>query len=290
MINPRPSRRHVLLSALGIAGALPSSGEEPKIEVPAYNRMSDDDEIKLGQEAAAGIEKEKNLKFIDTPEIHQYVADLFQKLSKSCRRANIPYSIKIVDTAEINAFALPGGFVYLNRGLLEWARSESELAGVLGHEVGHVVGRHGANAVARMTATSSLLSEASRILLGTDSPAKLLMQIGGPVALLALLKYTRTQELEADLLGFYNVQRAGYHPQGMVDLFKHFGEKSNSAESLFAVLSSHPAPADREAQVTQEMKKFPPAGTLSHDSEAFKSVQARLKQMPRPKVQDKLTP
>lgn len=292
MIRTNPTRRQAIWSALSLAAGttLPSAAlaEEPKVEVPPYNRMSDEDEIKLGKEAAEGIEKEKKLKFVELPEIKKYVDELFQKVAKSSRRSNIPYSIKIVDTKEINAFALPGGFCYVNRGLLQWARSESELAGVLGHEVGHVVGRHGANMISRLTATESILGEASRILLGSDAPAKLLMQVGGPVALLAMLKYTRIQEFEADLLGFYNMQRASWHPQGMINLFKHFGEKSGAADSLFAVLNSHPAPADREQQVTAEMKKFPPDPKLAHDSEGFKAMQAKLKALPPPVVTEKL--
>jgi predicted Zn-dependent protease len=83
------------------------------------------------------------------------------------------------DTPEVNASALPGGFLYVNRGLIEWAQSESELAAVLSHEVGHVVGRHGANNVARATAVDSILSEFSTALLGTNTPAKVVQRVGG---------------------------------------------------------------------------------------------------------------
>ena len=100
------------------------------------------------------------------------------------------------------------------------------------------------------------------MLLGDDLPARLSKQVGGPVALIALLKYSRTDELQADLLGFYNLQRAGWDPNGMVDLFKHFGERG--VESLMAIIESHPAPADRELQITNELKKFPAKSGLTH--------------------------
>ncbi len=284
------SRRHFLLATLGVAGAAGVRAEEPKVVVPEYNKMSDENEIKLGREAAAGIEKEQKLSFVELPRVQEYISNLFEKITKTCRRPNIPYSIKIVDTKEINAFALPGGFVYLNRGLIEYARSESELSSVLSHEVGHVVGRHGANAISRQSSAQSLLTEFSRVILGDETPAKILMQIGGPMALLALLKYSRAQELEADLFGFYNMQRAGWSPLGMIDLFKHFGEKSSAADSLLTILGTHPAPAERESQATEEMKKFPPKPGLARDSEGFKACQAEVKTLPPPKVTKKLMP
>jgi predicted Zn-dependent protease len=284
------SRRRFLLAALGAAGAARGRAEEPKVVIPEYNKISDENEIKLGREAAEGIEKEQKLSFIELPRVQEYVHGIFQKIVKTSRRPNLPYSIKIVDTKEINAFALPGGFVYLNRGLIEWSRNESEMVSVLSHEVGHVVGRHGANAVARAASAQSLLTEFSRVILGDDAPAKILMQIGGPMALLALLKYSRTQELEADLFGFYNLQRAGWSPQGMIDLFKHFGEKAGPADGLLTILGTHPAPAERESQAVEEMKKFPPAPNLVRDSEGFKACQAEVKRLPPPKVTKRLAP
>lgn len=284
-----PSRRHFLVTALGVAGVASSGAEEPKPEIPSYNRISDEDEIKLGREAAQGIEKEKKLRFIEKASIREYVSGVFFRLTKSSRRADIPYSVRIIDTAEINAFALPGGFVYVNRGLLQWTRSESELAGALGHEIGHVVGRHGANTVARATAAESLVNEASRILLGTDMAGKLLMQVGGPLALLAMLKYTRMQELEADLLGYYNMQRAGWHPQGMIALFRHLGENSAPGDALTGLLSSHPASSEREEQVTAEMTRFPPRESFAGNDDAFRAMQAELKKLPAPKVEERLS-
>src|ERR1700730_1683571 len=160
--NDQHSRRN-FLAALCSAGASRALAEEPKIDVPGYNKMSDEQEIALGREAAQGIEKDRKLKFVEAGGIRDYAGDLFSKIVRTSRRPNLPYSIKIVDTKEINAFALPGGFVYLNRGLMQWARSESELAAALCHEVGHVSGHHSANAFSRASAADSLLTEASRV-------------------------------------------------------------------------------------------------------------------------------
>lgn len=282
------SRRNFLGTSLGLAGCVRAVAEEPTPEIPPYNKLSDADEIRLGREAAAGIEREKHLKFVEIGSVRGYVDDMFKKITKSSRRPNLPYSIKIVDTKEINAFALPGGFVYLNRGLIEWAHSESELVATLSHEVGHVVGHHGANNISRESTADSLLSEASQVLFGDDLPARLLKQAGGPLVFLANMKYSREEESQADLLGYYNMQRAGWDPKGMVELFHHFAEQENSFDPLFTITASHPPSTEREAQIREELQKFPPRLGLTHDRDDFKKVQATLKKLPPPAVQEKL--
>jgi predicted Zn-dependent protease len=268
-----------LCAAVVVASAL--SAAEPEVVVPPYNRMSDADEVALGREAAAGIEKEQKLTFVDAPALQAYVQNMVTRIARVSRRPQLTYTVKVVDTPEVNASALPGGFLYVNRGLIEWAQSESELAAVLSHEVGHVVGRHGANNVARATAVDSILSEFSTALLGTNTPAKIVQQVGGPLAFLALLQYSRSDELQADLLGYYNLQRAGWHPDGMVALFRHLGQGAGQSNMLMAFTSSHPAPADREAQITREMRGQTPDARLVRDAPAFKQWQDQLKRMPR---------
>jgi predicted Zn-dependent protease len=282
------TRRNFLPASLGLAGYARGFAEEPRVEIPPYNKLTDRQEVNLGREAAAGIEKEKNLYFVEHSGIHSYVDDMFHKIVKTCRRPNFPYSIKIVDTKEINAFALPGGFVYLNRGLMEWAHSESELAATLSHEVGHVVGRHGANAVSRATTVDSLVIEASNVLFGGDTAGRILEQLGGPVAMLAMLKFSRQQELEADLFGFYNMQRAGWNPNGMVEVFRRFGEQESVLDPLFTIASDHPPASERQTQIVAEMRSFPPRPGLSTDSEGFRRAQTELKKLPPPRMQSKL--
>jgi predicted Zn-dependent protease len=277
------TRRHALLSLLGLA-ALPLAADEPKPVTPAYNNMTDEQEISLGRECCKEIEKQEKLKIIENSSLQDYVNHVFQKVVKTSRRPHLPYSIKIVDTTQVNAFSLPGGFVYLNRGLMEFAQNEAEMMGVLAHEVGHVVGRHGANNICRERSADSLMSEASRILLGDDTPAQLLKQLGGPVAALALLKYSREQESEADLLGFYNVQRAGWTPEGMITFFKRLDTSPGEMQSVLAFGSDHPASAERAERLRAETRDFPPAGNLALTSDGFRAMQAHLKKMaPVPK-------
>jgi len=269
-------------AAIVIALTFGVRADEPKVEVPPYNRMTDAEEVALGREAAAEIEKERKMSFVTVPAVQEYVNRMTQRLVAQSRRAQLAYTVKVVDTMVVNASALPGGFVYVNRGLIEWSRNESELAAVLGHEIGHVVGRHGSNNLSRFVSLDSIILEASARLLGTPAPALMLKQIGGPVAFMAMMKYSRTDELQADLLGYYNLQRAGWSPEGMVDLFKHLGEGSTALDSIMAITQSHPAPADRASQIVAELKQFPPAAGLTRDSAEFKAVQAELKKLPKP--------
>ena len=125
-----------ILTSFGCGGALQN-----------FNIVSDAQEIEMGRQFSQEIEKE--LKLYEDPEVVQYIQDLGQRLAKVSKRANITYYIKVVDTDVVNAFALPGGYLYVNRGLISTAETESELAGVMGHEIGHVVGRHGAKALSR---------------------------------------------------------------------------------------------------------------------------------------------
>jgi predicted Zn-dependent protease len=250
--------------------------------------MSTAEEIQLGKEAAEGIEKEKNLKFIHDEFIHDYVGEIFRRIVMNCRRTDLPYSMKIVDTREINAFALPGGFVYLNRGLMQWANSESELVAALSHEVGHVVGHHGANNISRQTTADSLITEASQVIFGDDLPARLLKQAGGPVIFLANMKFSREEETQADVLGYYNMQRAGWDPRGMLALFQRFAEQDGAFDPFFTITASHPSGSERKARIDEEMRNNPPRGRLIQNSEDFLRMQAVLKRMPPPAIQSKL--
>jgi beta-barrel assembly-enhancing protease len=282
--SSRGSRGRLLVAgaACVLTFALGLGAEEPKVDPPSYNRMTDAEEVALGREASAAYEKDQKLAFVTVPAVQNYVGGLITRIAAQSRRSQLTYSTKVLDTMVVNASAWPGGFVYVNRGIIEWARSESELVGVLSHEIGHVAGRHGANNLARMTSAESLILEASSRLLGTPAPALILKQIGGPVAFMALMKYSRTDELQADLLGFYNMQRAGWNPDGMVELFKHMGDRSSPMDSILSMTQSHPAAADRVSQITNEMKLFPPKGELVRDSAEFKAVQAELKKLPKP--------
>jgi predicted Zn-dependent protease len=274
------SRRNFWPVSLGLACAVRAFAEEPKPEIPVYNQMSDADEVRLGREIANAFEKDK--KFVEVGSMQDYIEDMFHKIARTSQRPKLPYSIRIVDTREVNAMSLPGGFVYLYRGLVEFAGSEAEIAATLSHEVGHVVGRHVANNISREATADSILTEASKVLFGDDVPARLLKQAGGPVLFLAQMKFSREDELQADLLGYYNMQRAGWDARGMTEILGHLAELEGSSNPLLTITATHPAAAERKERIEEEMKQFPPRSGLKHDSDSFHKVQAALKKLPPP--------
>lgn len=257
--------------------AATTAAQEPRVEVPRYNSISDSYEVALGQAFAAALEKEQKLPFVDTPSVRRYVIGVVTRLARASRRPGLSYSVKIVDTADTNAFALPGGFIYVDRGLLEWVRSESELAAVLSHELGHVAGRHASNRIARSAASNALLRELSEAVSGSDTAARALAGVGRPLTFLAEQKFRRSNELQADLLGYYTMQRAGWNPDGMVAFLRRVGSPSGPREFFRSFIATHPSPRERERRILEEMRKFPPAGRLVIDSAPFRIMQARLR-------------
>ena len=278
-----PGLRAFSAAALCLSLTIVLRAEEPKIVTPAYNNLSDADEVALGKEVAVQIEKHDNLQFITTPRIVDYVNRVTQRIAAQSRRSQLTYSAKVVDSKNVNAFALPGGFIYVERGLIEGVKSESELAAVLAHEVGHVVGRHSANNISRYTSANAIFNEFFKTLFGTEWPARLLQTVGGPVAALTLMKYSRTDELQADLLGYYNMQRSGWSADGMVSLFEQFEKQAPAGglDSILSIVSTHPSPADRKAQVVAENKVSSPKSGLARNSDEFTAIQAEVRSLPR---------
>ena len=209
--------------------------------------MSEAQEIALGRQSDAEIRKTMGV--YDDPELERYVQAIGLKLAKASERPNLPWSFAIVDSPAINAFAVPGGFIYLTRGILPFLDSEAELAGVLGHEIGHVTARHSVAQYSRQTAAGVGLG-----VLGIFLPQ---VQQAAPLAEAGLgalfLKYGRDDEREADRLGVKYTAANGWDPAGvagMLTTLARLDEASGSRRGVPNWLSTHPAPADRvqEAQ------------------------------------------
>lgn len=241
------------------------------------NILSDADEINLGTDFAQELEKQ--LEFVNDPMVVAYVDSLGQALARNSKRNNIPYHIKVVNSDEVNAFAIPGGFLYVNRALIQEAESESELAGVMGHEIGHVVGRHGAKQMTRQYGLGFLLSLA----LGPD-PAFWQRTAGELLATGALLKYGREAELEADRLGVEETYATRIDPGGIVTFFEKLMALHEREPSGFEQLfSTHPPTTERIELAQQHIAGLPPQGGLAGDSPRFRAVKARVNQLyPRP--------
>lgn len=209
-----------------------------------FNLMSESQEIELGQKADPDIVAEFGL--YDDPKLAAYVDSIGQKLAKVSHRPDLKYTFRLLDSPVVNAFALPGGFVYFTRGIMANFNTEAELAGVMGHEIGHVAARHGAEQYSKAqlagvgVALGSVLSE--EFYRFSD-----LAQTG--LGLL-FLKFSRDQESESDLLGVEYSTRAGYDAHRMARFFETISRISQqSGSTIPTFLSTHPNPDNREQRV-----------------------------------------
>jgi predicted Zn-dependent protease len=194
---------------LGVTLGLAGCAHNPVSGKTDFVMMSEQQEVQAGVQGDAGVRQKYAV--YDAPALQEYVNRVGQKVAAHSHRANLQYHFTVLDSPEINAFALPGGYVYITRGILAYLNSEAELAAVLGHEIGHVTARHGVRQASAAQAANIGFALAS-ILLPQVNPAGL----GQNVAKAWLSGYGRDHELEADRLGADYLARSGYDPQAMI--------------------------------------------------------------------------
>lgn len=213
--------------------------------------LSEEDELKMAEQVHQEILKQVRL--VEDRSINQYVSDLGQRLARRSERPNIPWRFYVVNDKAINAFATLGGRVYIHTGLITATNSEAQLASVVGHEIGHIVGRHGLENVkkAQKAQWGVLGGAVLGAILGGQQGAEAGGALGSLVGGGFLMKHSRDAEREADFLGLYNIQRAGYNTGGMVEMFQILQQVAGSnPNALGSILASHP-PAGERAQNTQ---------------------------------------
>jgi predicted Zn-dependent protease len=210
-----------------------------------FSLMSEAQEIQIGQEQDAQIRKEMGV--YAERELQQYVSDIGLRLARLSERPTLPWKFTVVDAAAINAFALPGGFIYLTRGILPFLDNEAQLAGVVGHEIGHVTARHSAQQYSRATGAQLGLILGS-ILVPQTRPFAGLGQTGLGVL---MLKYGRDDEVQADGLGVKYATAAGWDPAGIPQMLATLGriEEASDNKGVPNWLSTHPAAEDRIQKV-----------------------------------------
>ena len=260
--------------------SLPLRADEPTPSKAFYNTFTDEEEIAMGRKAAE--ETDKKMPILDEPALNEYLNALGRKIAKDSRRPEIQYTFKIVNTDTVNAFSLPGGFIYVHRGLLSFVQNESELAGVLGHEIGHVVAYHSMNDVARRYWADRLAYEAKKAGVVTDQQmSDILKQYGGYLVFVDR-KFSREEESEADMLGMYNVIRAGYDPQGLISFLARLTQFTGNPTLVEGLLMSHPLPGERVKALRAELQEHPAPKGLEKDSVAFRGFKLALKALPPP--------
>jgi len=241
--------------------------------------LSEQDEIELGRQAAVEIEKSFTL-LRDDPTTN-YINELGQALVRVSARNKISYSFKVADSSEINAFALPGGFVYVNRGLIEAASNEDELAGVLAHEIAHVVARHGADQAMRSGLMGAGLGALGG-LLGRGASSTISKMAAEMVATGVFMRFSRQAEREADQIGARILYDAGFNPRAMISFFdKLAGLQKNQPNAVQKFFSSHPSPAERSENLSAFLNTLAERAAPAARPSSFDQVRERLATLPR---------
>lgn len=279
MMTTSPARR--IATAMLFAGAViavplsqPVAAQVAIKRSPSgFNLFSVQQDIELGRQSAQEVERQVPL--LNDSRTNTYLTRVISRLAAQAPGPKYPYSIKAVNAREVNAFALPGGPMYVHRGLITTARSEAELAGVLAHEMSHVILRHGTE-----QASKAYLGEAGLSILGGlvggGSTRQIVQAVGGFGLNAAFLKFSRSDELEADALGAEIMAKAGYDPVAMATMFALLrSEQGRDPGKLEQFFSSHPPPADREARIRTIANSLGGGGSQQVVG-GFANIQTRL--------------
>ena len=241
------------------------------------NFYSIEKEIALGKQLAAEVER--NAKIVDDPVIAEYVNRLGQNLVRNSD-ARVPFTIKVIDSDEVNAFALPGGYFYVNSGLVKLAGSEAELAGVMAHEIAHVAARHGTRQATKGQITN--LASIPLIFLGGWTGYGI-RQAAGLAIPLTFLKFSRNFEREADFLGVQYLYKTGYDPAAMIQFFERLKaqkKKKTSKSKIAKVFKTHPLTEDRIKRIQKVIDELLPDRTeYAVNTSEFDTVRAHLTQL-----------
>jgi hypothetical protein len=246
---------------------------------PGMNFFKPEEDIKLGQDAAR--EAEQQLPLLKNAQVDEYLNQVGKRLARHAPGFKFPYSFKAVNQSEINAFALPGGFLYVNRGTIEAAKNEAELAGVMAHEISHAALRHGTNQLSKAMLAQAPLMVLGGFAGGSGGAVGALAQLGIEVGFASVfLKFSRTAETQADVLGTQMLFDARYEPAAMANFFDTLTREHKSRSIEF--FSSHPNPDNRQKRIQEEIAKLGPLENPRKDSEEFHVIKRMLKAMPPP--------
>ncbi len=266
-----------LLATVSLAFAPAAQAERTKLK-PGWNMFSPQQDVEIGRKVSADAERQ--LPMLNDARVDRYLDRLGKRLAAKAPGEEFPYQFKAVNDSAINAFALPGGFMYVNRGAMEAANTEAQLAGVMAHEISHVALRHGTNQATKANFTQGLLGILGATV-GSGSVGAVAAQLGaGFFANSVLLKYSRDAETQADVMGTQILYDSGYDPRGVAQFFEIIeGQSKGGRPPEF--FSSHPNPGNRIERVNREIEKIGgmPANARTTSSE-FQSIKRHLKSLP----------
>lgn len=241
--------------------------------------ISQQQEVEMGAQYATQIDTQ--LPIVRDAQVVSYINTLGNSLARVADTRGLTWRFAVVDSKEVNAFAVPGGWVYVNRGLITRAQTMDELAGVLGHEIGHITLRHTVQQMQQSQQVGGGLMALCTLTRVCDSGAgQTAINLGG-TALFA--SFSRQDEAQADDEGVRTSVKAGIDPQGLPKMFRILlAERQSNPGAVEAFFSTHPLAEDRIAATTKQIAAYPPAElrNLVVDNEAFRSLKRRLAQLP----------
>lgn len=248
--------------------------------------VSQKEERAMGAEDAAQVDS--SLPIIHDSVVTAYVSALGKTMANKTSRADLDWRFEVVDSREVNAFALPGGFIYVNRAVIEQADRMDELAGIIGHEIGHVVRRHSVKQLQKEER-----GRAGLVLLCTLTNA--CRHVGGRVAIAigsdaARAQYSQSDEAEADSEGVVNTVKAGIDPEGLPSFFQRMLDSQKvQPTAVEAFFSTHPTDQSRVDATRRQIEALhlTPSRGLVKDADAFHEVQKRVRALPPPPAQEK---
>lgn len=259
-------------------------GEDQKSDINAIGTrrvahramISQEKEIAVGKQYSQEVERQAKL--ITDPVINEYVNRVAQNIARNSD-LKIPLTVKVIDAPGINAFALPGGFLYVNSGLLQTADEEAQIAGVMGHEIAHVACRHWASQMTKATIAQYAMIPLMFVPMGYAVYYGVMEAYMNGVPMI-FLKFSRNDEAEADYFGLEYMVKAGYDPAAYEAIFsKVIDEERRSPGSVPKIFMDHPPTPDRMLQIDQEMKAFPKRDQYLVSTSEFDDVKARLNQV-----------
>jgi predicted Zn-dependent protease len=270
-----PTRRFAVVAAAAVALLLSGCA--------SAGGVSTAQEVQLGAQAAQQVDAQ--LPMLNDAQIDNYVNSLGQSMASRTSRTDIQWRFAVVNTSDVNAFALPGGFIYVNRGIIERATNASELAGVLGHEIEHVVRRHSVKQMAEMQNANvgvALACTLARVCENQAAAAAVNVAGGAYFA-----KNSRGDEREADEGGFQNVIRARLNPTGMLTFFQKLlaeeqQARAGAAGGVNAWFADHPGTQDRIADIQGMLSRVPQSelSSLPNDTPEYQAIRRRVLALP----------
>ena len=243
--------------------------------------VSEDQEVALGRRNAAEINAQ--LPIVTDPAVSSYIQDLGESIARTTSRSDLDWHFFVINTKQVNAFALPGGYVYVNRGLIESTDRLDELTGTLGHEIGHVIQRHSVKQMEEaQKANVGVTVVCTLTSICNSGLAQAAVQVGGTAF---FARHSRLDELQADSEGVVNVTRAGYDPQGIPDLFQVLvKERRYEPTVVDGWFASHPLEEARIKRAKTLIAELRPEASrrLIVDTPGFQAFKARVSELPAP--------